>query len=95
MLPSNNTMGDRDDANLKQFRSRAQQPKTFGATRATDPSLVKVYVVFDSEFGGKSDQVDDLRFNYVGTAPTSVTKPHEGMRSNAIKHDLMRDSFAW
>ncbi len=78
-------MGDRDDANLRQFKSRAQQPKLLASGPANAPSQVgpgssvNLFVVFDSDFGSTSDQIERNRFLYQGTSPS--VSPYEGMCS--------------
>lgn len=89
----------RDDANLKQFKSRAQQPKVLaggpGAMAAAQgvPSPVNVFIVFDQGFGSTTDQIDDTRFKYVGTSP-SITY-YEGMCSRRNTQECMRSGFHW
>lgn len=87
-------MADRDDANLKQFKSRSQQPKLIAAPNIAKrienaPPNVSVYLVFDSGFGGVSDQIDDNRFKYMGT---STELSRYGL-PRQIKHECMRSAF--
>ena len=85
-------MADRDDAQLRQFKARAQQPKLMQPkTGATAP--VNVFVVYDSDFGRVSDQYDSTRFKYTGTSP-GLTK-FESMRSRRDQHTSMESAFRW
>lgn len=88
-------MTDRDDANLRQFKSRSQQPKITAVGPANRPSSiappVSVYIVFDQGFGSVADQIDDTRFKYVGTTP-GLTR-YESMCSRRAKQNCMRSSF--
>lgn len=94
-------MADRDDAQLKQFSSRSKQPKVLRAGPAmqgpssTNPGLtpLNVFVVFDSEFGGVSDQVDATRFKYTGTSPGLT--PYEEMNSRRSRQAFMRSTFTY
>lgn len=91
-------MADRDDAHLKQFVSRAKQPRVLAAgaraeSGSSAPSPVQVYVVFDQGFGSASDQVDDTRFRYMGTsAPVSK---YETMCGRRTQHSCMNEAFKW
>ncbi len=90
---------DRDDANLKQFKSRSQQPKllvagaTNGVSSMSTPTPVTVNIIFDQGFGSISDQIDDTRFNYVGTSPAMTQ--YEGMCSRKTGQNCMRSGFTW
>lgn len=91
-------MADRDDANLRQFKSRSQQPKILSAGPATLPSTtnpaapVNVFIVFDSDFGSHSDQIDSTRFKYMGTSPS--VSSYESMCSRRAGQACMYDSFS-
>lgn len=91
-------MSDRDDANLKQFKSRSQQPKLLSAGPGTPQSTtnpaapVNIYLVFDSNWGSVTDQVDATRFRYMGTSPSFT--PYETMCSRRAGQACMYDSFA-
>ncbi len=90
-------MADRDDANLKHFVARAQQPRVLAAGRGQNPSPsappVQVYVIFDQGFGSVSDQVDDTRFRYMGTsAPVSK---YETMCGRRTQHGCYAETFKW
>ncbi len=64
-------MSDRDDANLKHFRSRAQQTKVQpSSVPAEAPSPVNITLVFDSGFGSISDELEATKFRYMGVSPT-------------------------
>lgn len=87
-------MADRDDANLKQFRSRAQQPKTAVVAKKSSvaapsgPTTLNVYVVHnESGFGTISDQVDGTRFRYTGTSPQYSA--YEGMCNRRMGQQCM------
>jgi len=63
----------RNDANLRQFASRAKQPKVLASNPKVQSGVVstapvQVFVVFDQGFGSISDQIDDTRFSYTGTS---------------------------
>ncbi len=62
---------DRDDTNLKHFRSRAKQTQTTVNDVPVDkPSPVNVTLVFDSGFGSVSDEIESTKFQYMGVSPT-------------------------
>ncbi len=89
-------MSDRDDANIRHFKSRAQQPKLIRDGPAPGQSNipgapVNVYIVFDSDFGGHSNQIDDTRFKYVGTSPS--LSQYEQMCGRRHYHASMGDNF--
>jgi hypothetical protein len=89
----------RNDANLRQFRSRAQQPKVLRAGPATPAATtnpappVNIYIVHDMNWGSVSDQLDATRFKYTGTSP-SIT-PYESMCSRRQVQTCMNNSFQW
>ncbi len=91
-------MADRDDASLKHFVARAQQPRVLAAgsraeSGSPSPAPVQVYVIFDQGFGSNADQVDDTRFRYMGTsAPISK---YETMCGRRTQHGCMSEVFQW
>ena len=82
-------MTDRDDANLRQFKARAAQPKHMQPTVTTPP--VNVFIVHDSEFG-RADY-DATRFKYTGTTPG--TTKYEAMRSRRDLFQSAESVFRW
>jgi hypothetical protein len=91
-------MSDHDDANLKQFRSRAQQYQNAvpGAARAqtgasSTAAPVNVFVVFDSSLGGVSSEVDATRFRYTGTSQDQTT--YEKMCARRMGQESMYARF--
>lgn len=88
-------MGDRDDANLKHFRSRSQQPKVLAegpaAQQAAQPVDITLNLVFDSGFGGHSHEMDDLRFRHMGTSPAWSMYGSSCARRNG--QNCMRSGF--
>ncbi len=60
-------MADRDDSNLRQFNSRSKQPKLLSGGPANQ-SPVNVYIIYDQGFGGISDQVEGVKFKYMGVS---------------------------
>jgi hypothetical protein len=68
---------DRDDANLRQYKSRSQQPRLLATGPASAGSCstpgMTMNVNFETPWGG--DQVDMTRFRFIGTSP-SIT-PYE------------------
>ncbi len=69
---------DRDDANIKHFKSRSQQPKLLtggGHIDADQAASPTVHIMFacDSEFGHMSDEIESLRFRYMGVPPDITT----------------------
>lgn len=96
-------MADRDDANLRQFKSRAQQPKNLragpsapggGVGQSIAPHApVNVYVVYDSDFGGVTDRYDATRFKYTGTSPKVTT--YEYMHGRRVQHESVGSTFHW
>lgn len=99
-------MCDRDDANLRHFRARAQEPKVVMGKQPMakskpgpyTPDGINVNVfVFDSGLGSTSDQMDATRFNYVGTSPAvSTYQAHQSKLSNqrSRNHECMRTGFS-
>lgn len=91
-------MTDRDDSHLRQFVSRAKQPKVLAAgsfAESAHPATapVQVYVIFDQGFGSTTDQIDDTRFRYMGTsAPISK---YETMCGRRTQHGCMSEVFKW
>lgn len=62
-------MADRDDVNLKQFKSRAANKKVVEKpVNPQAPAPVQVFVVFD-DFGRGGDQMDVCGWTHVGTSP--------------------------
>lgn len=91
-------MADRDDAHLRQFVARAKQPKVLAAgsfAESAQPSTppVQVFVIFDQGLGSTSDQIDDTRFRYMGTA-APVSK-YETMCGRRTQHGCMAEGFKW
>lgn len=84
-------MCDRDDANLKQFKSRSAQPKMScnGAARPT--SQFNVVVVYDNPFGDFGDRNDNLRFKYMGTSP--MASQYEAMHHKRTMHNVMSSTY--
>lgn len=61
---------DRDNTNIKHFKSRAQQPKILAESIPGIPiSLTSQSscISFDSDWNATSDQLDATRFRYIGT----------------------------
>jgi hypothetical protein len=85
-------MADRDDAALRHFRSRSQQPKILSSAPSAN-TPVNVFVVFDQGFGSVSDQVDTTRFKYTGTSPQ--LSRYEGMSNRRTITDSMKHAFEW
>lgn len=91
-------MADRDDKNLRHFVSRARQPRNLAAGKfadsgATATTPVQVNIILDQGFGSVSDQIDDNRFRYMGTA--SPVSRYESMCGRRTKHDCMASTFDW
>jgi hypothetical protein len=85
MSDSKSTDDSRDDASLRQFASRAQQP-TAGVTgpvgaggprlqrsapnsRPCAPAPAQLIVVFNDRATNPNCEIDGTRFNYIGTSP--------------------------
>jgi hypothetical protein len=91
-------MADRDDGVLRHFVSRAQQPRTLAAgsrveSGATSAPPVQVNIILDQGFGSVSDQIDDTRFRYMGTA-APISK-YETMCGRRTQHGCMASTFDW
>lgn len=90
-------MSDRDDSNLRHFVSRAKQPKVLAAgdkvSQGTPTPPVQVFVVLDQGFGSTSDQIDDTRFRYQGTA--APISQYETMCGRRTHQGCMMESFNW
>jgi hypothetical protein len=91
-------MADRDEKHLRQFVSRAKQPRILAAGQRAEsgsPSAppVQVYIVFDQGFGSYSDQIDDTRFRYMGTS-AQVSK-YETMCGRRTVHGCLAEGFKW
>lgn len=88
---------DRDDAGLRQFASRARQPKVIaGAPTAAqvgthNPSPVNVFIVYDSGFGNSLNQIDDNRFRHMGLSPVISSRSESNARR--IQHDSVGSGF--
>ncbi len=65
---------NRDEENLKHFKARAQQAKVpvdnAPPRGEASPSPVNITLVFDSNFGSVSDEMEGARFRYMGVSPT-------------------------
>jgi hypothetical protein len=90
-------MADRDDAVLRHYVSRAKQPKVLAAGPCTKrgevPNTpVQVNIMFDQGFGSVSDQIDDVRFRYSGTA--SPVSHYESMCGRRVHQSCMHDGFS-
>jgi hypothetical protein len=72
----------RDDANLRHFGSRSQQPKLLGAQASAQPSapVLNVYIAYDQPFSNFTDEMEATRFRYVGTSPQVSTFNSCGQR---------------
>lgn len=76
----------RSDANLRQFKSRAQQPKVLGNApvmsngQPEPPSMINFYVSYDSPRSSTADEIEALRFRYTGTSPQVSTMNNFGRR---------------
>lgn len=98
-------MCDRDDANLRHFRSRAQEPKVLMGKPPNSrpapgpyapPGLNVNVFVLDAGFGSSSDQIDATRFRYVGTSPSvSTYQGHREKMSSqrTLGQSCMREGF--
>jgi len=87
-------MADRDDAALKQFNSRSKQPKVLvphGAS--TTPAPTQIFIQFDQGFGSVSDQIDDSRFRYMGSA--APLSQYSTMCSKRTRQGCMGEAFNW
>ena len=84
-------MADRDDANLKQFKSRTSNKKVVEKdVNPKAPSPVQVYAVLD-DFGRRcNDQVDICGWTRVGPSPRIT--PADVCRSKRRIHMYMNDS---
>lgn len=76
----------RSEANLRHFRARAKQPNVWDRV---GHSPVQVFVVYDQGF---ANQIDDMRFKYIGTSPQYSR--YEGMKTKRLNHAAMRSSSA-
>ena len=87
----------RNDATLRHFQSRSQQPKLLAggpiAVTGIPTAPVNVFVVYDQGFGSVTDQIDDTRFKYMGTNP-QVSR-FEKMSGRRLNQATMRESFNW
>ena len=86
----------RDDANLRQFYSRSQQPKVIAAGAKVargdiTPVPVQVFIAFDQGFGRDMDQIDDTRFRYVGSDRISYNSGGSKRVGQACMADGMRN----
>ena len=88
-------MADRDDANLRHFKSRSQQPKLLcdpkKSTCGSNISPVTMSYVFDSGFGGAMDQSSSVKFRHIGTSPNFSS--YEKSRANDKKYNTMKDAY--
>ncbi len=92
----------RDDANIRHFRSRSQQPKILTGGGSMDlpdtvPSPVNVTVVFDSDFSSVSDDMESLKFRYIGVPQYSQYSlgPYNGYCANRNKYESMKSGFQY
>lgn len=84
----------RSEANLRQFKSRSQQPKLLaGGQTAATPTPANVFIVFDQGFGSATDQIDDMRFNHVGTNPQ--LSQYEKINARRVRQAVMKEGFNW
>lgn len=93
----------RNDAAMRQFASRAQQPKTLaagaGANTATATTPIQLRVTFDhpgcstASYGrvSMSDQIDGSRFNYVGVSQL----PRSCSGARRLAQASMCGTFEW
>jgi hypothetical protein len=87
-------MSDRDDKHLKQFKARAAQPKVLAATDSIPSgSSTNVFIVFDQGFGSVSDEIDDTRFRYMGSA--APLSQYETMCGRRTQFGCAESVFKW
>jgi len=86
----------RNDVAMGHFRSRSQRPKMLGggphfqSVTSVAPPL-RGYVVFDQGFGSVGDEIDDVRYNYIGTSPQ--LSRYETMDAKRRNYIVMGDSY--
>ena len=89
---------DRDNSNLRQFKSRAKQPKILcgSMTASCTMSPSRAHNIYDSGFGGISDQIDDTRYNYMGTSPSlSRYITHPSLVGRACMHNSFHERHGY
>ena len=95
-------MCDRDDAALRNFSSRARQPKFIAelpkkpaqrsyGTYTPDATTINVNVAFDSGFGNNMSDNDTMRYRYLGTSPAYSAFNNSNARRNGT--NCMRAGF--
>jgi len=90
-------MGDRDDAALRNFKSRAGQPKFIAELpksqqRTPDATTINVNLSFDSGFGNSMTDLDNsMRYRYMGTSPAYTAYNNSNSRRNGV--NCMRSGF--
>lgn len=84
---------DRDDRNLIQFKSRAQQPKAQDNVLPQDysPSAAGVPYVFDSPLGCVSDELEILNFRSYNAPPQPTQTTWSASRHNG--YTCMKSSY--
>jgi hypothetical protein len=82
---------DRDDKNIAHFRARSHQPKALAGIPLADINPINEYIVFDTGFGTMSDDIDDLRFKYVGVSPTITA--NEKICGRRMRQNCMNSGF--
>lgn len=101
------TNDSRDNANLKHFKSRSQQPKIIAEGPKTPvpnysvpinnpPTSVNIYIASDgceTPFGSISDQVDQTRWRFEGVSP-HVTR-YESTCGRRNVQTCMRSGFQY
>jgi|TARA_R110002153_G_scaffold273997_3_gene446394 hypothetical protein len=85
-------MADRDDAALKHYASRSQQPKVLAAKGAVaPPPSTNINITFDQGFGSISDEISDTRFRYMGVA--APISQYDRMYGQRTKFGCMDEGF--
>lgn len=85
-------MADRDDSNLKQFNSRAKQPKLLSSGPANQ-SPVNVYIIYDQGFGSLSNEVEGVKYKYVGVS--NAQTQYESMTAKKTGFMSSNSLFNW
>lgn len=94
-------MCDRDDAALRNFKSRAGQPKHGAelpkkqAYRETpDATTININLQFDSGWGNNMSDSDDMRMRFMhqGTSPANTHYASSNARRNGV--NCMRSGFS-
>ena len=79
-------MTDRDDANIRHFLARSSQPRVLVAapvaTVIVTGTRAYAHAEHDQGFGTSMNQIDDMRFKYMGASPKIYAYQRNNNRKN-------------